>query len=109
MKKQFIFALSMAFFCLAAVDLLQAKEQVCLHCEEIREYNAKHHENFEYYETYLESLNAKKDEEVADQNQKKVLPPPRRPIPPPRKDGPSPSSHQPKGAPNKSVQPPPGY
>lgn len=32
---------------------LNAQEKVCQRCEEIREYNAKHHKNYEYYEDYL--------------------------------------------------------
>ena len=31
---------------------LSSAEPVCHRCEEIREYNAEHHENFEYYDDY---------------------------------------------------------
>lgn len=47
---------------------LKAGEPVCHHCEEIREYNAKHHENFEYYEDYLKS---QKESEQKPQHLKK--------------------------------------
>ena len=32
---------------------LSSAEPVCHRCEEIREYNAEHHENFEYYDDYV--------------------------------------------------------
>lgn len=32
-------------------------EPVCERCEEIREYNALHHKNYDYYEDYLMTLN----------------------------------------------------
>lgn len=35
-----------------------ADEPVCHRCEEIREYNKTHHQNFEYYEDYLKSEEA---------------------------------------------------
>lgn len=46
--------LSAAFF-VATAFASYAEEPVCHHCEEIREYNAKYHENYEYYEDYLSS------------------------------------------------------
>lgn len=38
---------------------LSAEEPVCHHCEDIREYNAKYHENFEYYGDYLKTKDGK--------------------------------------------------
>lgn len=40
---------------LTAAAFLHAEEPVCHHCEEIREYNAAHHQNYEYYEDYLKT------------------------------------------------------
>lgn len=37
---------------LASAAMSYGEEPVCHHCEEIREYNAKYHENFEYYDDY---------------------------------------------------------
>lgn len=37
----------------ATTTSLSYAEDICHHCEDIREYNAKHHENFEYYDDYL--------------------------------------------------------
>ena len=34
---------------------LNGDETVCHRCEEIREYNAEHHQNFEYYDDYLKT------------------------------------------------------
>lgn len=45
---------SMLFLMLGAVSL-NAEEPVCHHCEEIREYNAKYHKNYEYYDDYLKA------------------------------------------------------
>lgn len=44
-----------SFVFLCAVFTLNAEEPVCHHCEEIREYNAKYHHNYEYYEDYLKA------------------------------------------------------
>jgi hypothetical protein len=38
-----------------AIFSLNADEPVCHRCEEIREYNAKYHVNYEYYEDYLKA------------------------------------------------------
>ena len=48
-------AFSLYVLCLlgAAAPSFAGEEPVCHHCEEIREYNAKYHENFEYYDDYL--------------------------------------------------------
>lgn len=35
---------------------LSAESASCARCEVIREYNKTHHENFEYYDTYLQTL-----------------------------------------------------
>lgn len=44
------------FICMNTVTFsLKADEPVCHHCEDIREYNAKYHENFEYYDDYLKA------------------------------------------------------
>lgn len=32
---------------------VSSEEAICHRCEEIREYNAEHHQNFEYYDEYL--------------------------------------------------------
>lgn len=41
-------------------------EPVCHHCEEIREYNAKYHQNFEYYDDYLKSQTNEKKGPVSE-------------------------------------------
>jgi len=41
--------------CVLSVFFSWAEDPVCHHCEEIREYNAAHHENYEYYDQYLKS------------------------------------------------------
>lgn len=50
-----------AVFILTGTGLfsLSAEEPVCHHCEDIREYNAKYHENFEYYDDYLKTKDGK--------------------------------------------------
>ena len=46
-------------FSMQAIFAINSAESVCHRCEEIREYNAEHHENFEYYDDYLTSKNEK--------------------------------------------------
>jgi hypothetical protein len=55
-------AFSLYVFCLfgAAAPSFAEEAPVCHRCEEIREYNAKYHENFEYYDDYVK----KDDKEV---------------------------------------------
>ncbi|HEV8051721.1 MAG TPA: hypothetical protein VGP47_04435 [Parachlamydiaceae bacterium] len=55
--------ISLAVFCFSAAATTScfAEEPVCHHCEDIREYNAEHHQNFEYYDQYLKSNNPAKD------------------------------------------------
>lgn len=38
---------------------LDGEEPVCHRCEEIREYNAKYHQNFEYYDDYQKTQEGK--------------------------------------------------
>lgn len=52
LKKASLSALSL--LTLATLSL-NGDEPVCHHCEEIREYNAKYHENFEYYDEYVKT------------------------------------------------------
>jgi len=71
-------------FCVISVFTLQADEPICHHCEEIREYNAAHHENYEYYDQYLKANPAQnssfKGSPVAERNvnakidNKKIVP-----------------------------------
>lgn len=51
MKKTLIFG----FVCLTVFSFANAvaEEKVCHRCEQIREYNKDHHQNYEYYEDYL--------------------------------------------------------
>lgn len=51
LKQAFLIAFSLS--CVALT--LNGDEPVCHRCEEIREYNAKYHENFEYYDEYLKN------------------------------------------------------
>jgi hypothetical protein len=48
---------SLVIFSVAGLTTFTAHgdEPVCHRCEEIREYNAKHHENFEYYDEYVKT------------------------------------------------------
>ena len=46
----------------AATTSCYAEEPLCHHCEDIREYNAANHQNFEYYDEYVKSKNPRKDE-----------------------------------------------
>lgn len=41
---------------------ISAQEAVCHRCEEVREYNAEHHKNFEYFEDYVKSDDFDKDD-----------------------------------------------
>lgn len=49
--------LSLVVFSLSAISTFSVygDEPVCHRCEEIREYNAEHHHNFEYYDEYLKT------------------------------------------------------
>lgn len=40
---------------------LSAESAPCAHCEVIREYNKTHHQNFEYYDAYLQTLGVDRD------------------------------------------------
>lgn len=40
--------------------MLNAESSGCVKCDEIRLYNAEHHENFEYYEDYLKGQKPEK-------------------------------------------------
>jgi hypothetical protein len=42
----------LTIFALGLTSIVQL-QAVCKMCEEIREYNAEHHKNYEYYEDYL--------------------------------------------------------
>ena len=46
-----------------AAQAVTAKERTCHRCEEVREYNAEHHKNFEYYDEYADSFEFGKDDE----------------------------------------------
>ena len=56
--------MSFIAFTLSAISmrLLYSEEPVCHRCEEIREYNAEHHHNFEYYDEFLTAEGEKKQE-----------------------------------------------
>lgn len=45
--------IALALLSISSTLNLFADEAVCPRCEEIREYNAAHHQNYEYYEDYL--------------------------------------------------------
>lgn len=51
--------LSMGLLSLSGISLfsLNGQEAVCHRCEEIREYNAENHQNFDYYDDYLKANN----------------------------------------------------
>lgn len=55
MKSIKFFKLSVAAFSTMTIISLNSNEPVCHRCEEIREYNAEHHQNFDYYDDYLKS------------------------------------------------------
>jgi hypothetical protein len=56
-----------AFF---SIVIVHATGSVCHHCEDIREYNAKFHQNFEYYEDYLKSQSGEKKGTIAENEPK---------------------------------------
>lgn len=68
MKKIALVAFS---FAAAGATSCFAEEPVCHHCEDIREYNAANHQNFEYYDDYLKSSNPHKDDNY-DKSQSQV-------------------------------------
>ena len=63
MKQCFFIAINV--FTALTVNIY-AEGATCNHCQVIREYNKTHHENFEYYDTYLESMGV--DREGNDHN-----------------------------------------
>jgi hypothetical protein len=58
---------SLVALCALGIRLfsLNGEEPICHHCEEIREYNAEHHQNFEYFDDYLKGSQSESDESSA--------------------------------------------
>lgn len=52
--------------CSTVIVYSHAEGAVCHHCEDIREYNAKYHQNYEYYDDYLKSQSGEKKGPVAE-------------------------------------------
>lgn len=46
-----------------AAQSLTAQEKKCHRCEAVREYNAEHHKNFEYFDDYVISDDDDKDDD----------------------------------------------
>jgi hypothetical protein len=61
MKAKYQILLTIA--ALASASTLSAKDKVCHHCEEIREYNAAHHHDYEYFDDYAKSDDFGKDDD----------------------------------------------
>lgn len=62
MKSMKKIVLTTFYITAATTSSIFAEEPVCHHCEDIREYNAANHQNFEYYDEYLKSNNPRKDD-----------------------------------------------
>ena len=48
---------------IVSVQTVSSNEAVCHRCEEVREYNAAHHKNYEYFEDYAKSDDFDKDDD----------------------------------------------
>lgn len=53
MKQTSRITVSIIMISFAGASFLHSGDGICHRCEEIREYNKTHHQNYEYYEDYL--------------------------------------------------------